>query len=257
MTRIFYTLLFLFLFCSSEAQKHKRFTYFGIETGAKKPIFGISDAGVELYTKSSFSFGQQGVTIEQELDYVWSVSSGIFFSKQGIDYRFRRDGAYSTPEPMRLIQIPVQIRANIPVTYGTPEIRLVPLLGAHLTINQTNGNKEIKGRIPPNLADTYNGSIRTDFQKVFVLAEGGMNLDLMFAQGLILSVGSSYYKGFSKIMQTDLTYNISKEPFRGSVTSKGDNIGIRLALKYPVSRFWRKGFPTKKEKEKKKKKDEK
>ena len=250
--RVFsYTILLLLAFCSTiKAQRHKKFTYFGIEVGSSNSIFKVEDAGKELYSKQNFQNPRNGLFIEQELDFVWSVSSGIYFSKQKIDFRFRRDGGgYSEAfQPIRLIEIPLQVRANIPLTYGTPEVRLTPLLGTRLIFNQSKDKEDVKGRIAPDLSDYYNGTIRRDMKNIYFVAEGGLNLDMMFAQGLIMSFGGSYSKGFSKIMQADVTYTIAKVPYRGSVSSTGDNINIHLSVKYPVSRFWRKGFGKKKEK---------
>ena len=244
--RVFsYTILLLLAFCGTiKAQRHKKFTYFGIEVGTCNSIFRVEDAGKELYSKQNFQNPRNGLFIEQELDFVWSVSSGIYFSKQKIDFRFRRDGGgYSEAfQPIRLIEIPLQVRANIPLTYGTPEVRLTPLLGTRLIFNQSQDKEDVKGRIAPDLSDYYNGVLRRDMKNLYFVAEGGLNLDMMFAQGLIMSFGGSYSKGFSKIMQADVTYYIAKIPYRGSVSSTGDNINIHLSVKYPVSRFWRKGF---------------
>ena len=250
--RVFsYTILLLLAFCSTiKAQRHKKFTYFGIEVGSSNSLFKVEDAGKELYSKQNFQNPRNGLFIEQELDFVWSVSSGLYFSKQKIDFRFRRDGGgYSEAfQPIRLIEIPLQVRANIPLTYGTPEVRLTPSLGTRLIFNQSKDKEDVKGRIAPDLSDYYNGTIRRDMKNVYFVAEGGLNLDMMFAQGLIMSFGGSYSKGFSKIMQADVTYTIAKVPYRGSVSSTGDNVNIHLSIKYPVSRFWRKGFGKKKEK---------
>ncbi len=246
-----YTILFLLAFSNPlKAQRHKRFTYFGIELGTANSIFKVQDAGKELYSKQNFQNPCRGVFLEQEIDYIWSFSTGIYFSKQKIDFRFRRDGGgYSDAfEPIRLIEIPLQIRANIPLTYGTPEVRLTPLLGTRFVFNQSKDKEEVRGRIAPDLSDNYSGTLRRDMKNVYILAQGGLNLDMMFAQGLILSFGSSYSKGFSKIMQADLSYSIAKTPYRGSVSSTGDNINIHLSVKYPVSRFWRKNFAPKKSK---------
>lgn len=235
--------LFLFLLvatASIKAQRHKRFTYLGIELGSKSGIFKVEDAGNELYSKNNLQNSHRGIFIEQELDYIWSLGTGIYFSKQKIDFRFQRDGAYNFYEPMRLIHIPFQAKAAIPLTYGTPEVRLTPVLGGHAVFNLSNNTEDVRGRIPPDLSDTYSGTIRRDMKSMYFLAEGGLNLDMMFAQGLIMSIGGSYFKGFSNVLQADLTYTISKVPYRGSISTKGDNINIRLALKYPVSRFWKK-----------------
>ncbi len=236
----YFLLLFLCFSNTSQGQRHKRFTYFGIEIGSKSGFTKVTDAGTELYSKSTLQNSHQGVFIEQELDYIWSVSTGVYFSKQKLDFRFRRDGGYNFYEPIRLIQIPFQVRASIPLTYGTPEVRLTPLMGIHFAFNQSNIQTDVKGRITPDLSDYFTGTFRRDLGSLFVLGEGGMNLDMMFAQGAILSFGGSYFKGFKNMMQTDVTYSIAKVLYRGSVVSQGDNFNIRLSVKYPVSRFWRK-----------------
>jgi hypothetical protein len=246
-----YTILFLLVFSNPlKAQRHKRFTYFGIELGTASSIFKVEDAGKELYSKQNFQNPCRGIFLEQELDYIWSISTGIYFSKQKIDFRFRRDGGgYNDAfEPIRLIEIPLLVRANIPLTYGTPEVRLTPLLGTRFVFNQSKDREDVRGRIAPDLSDNYSGSIRRDMKNAYLLAEGGLNLDMMFAQGLIMSFGASYSKGFFKTMQADLSYSIAKSIYRGTVSSTGDNINIHLSLKYPVSRFWRKSFKPKKAK---------
>jgi hypothetical protein len=235
--------IFLFLLLtigSMSAQRHKRFTYLGLELGSKSGIFKVEDAGNELYSKNNLQNSHRGIFLEQEIDYIWSVGTGIYFSKQKIDFRFERDGAYNSYEAMRLIHIPIQAKAAIPLTYGTPEVRLTPVFGAHAVFNLSNNTENVRGRIPPDLSDTYSGTIRRDMKSMYFLVEGGINLDMMFAQGLIMSFGGSYFKGFSDVLQANLTYNIAKVPYRGSISTKGDNINVRLALKYPVSRFWKK-----------------
>lgn len=247
MAKFLHIFFFLLLSVSSmSAQRHKRFTYLGLELGSKSGIFNIQDAGNELYSKNNLQNSHRGIFLEQELDYIWSIGTGIYFSKQKIDFRFQRDGAYNFYEPMRLIHIPLQARAAIPLTYGTPEVRLTPVFGAHAVFNLSKNSEDVRGRIPPDLSDTYTGTIRRDLKNMYFLAEGGVNLDMMFAQGLIMSFGGSYFKGFTEVLQADLTYTIAKTPYRGSISTKGDNLNIRLALKYPVSRFWKKGKGKKK-----------
>jgi hypothetical protein len=255
MNKRIYTFLILLAACQIALgqYRHKRFTYFGIETGAKTAFFDVIDNGSELYGYRNFKNPVRGVFVEQEINYILSVSTGLYFAKQTMDFRFRRDGAYSSYEPIRTIQIPLHLRANIPLTYGTPEVRLVPFLGTSILFNQSNDESVIKGRILPDLADYYNGTLRRDLGKAFFFADAGLNIDLMFAKGVILSFGGNYSEGFTRMLQADLVYNVKKVNYRGEVTTNGSNVNLHVALKYPVSRFWRKGFQPPKSKKKKEK----
>jgi hypothetical protein len=238
-TTLYVVLLCLLPAISWGQYRYKKFTYFGIEAGLKGGINKMSDSGYELYQKNGFQNGIQGIFLEQELSRYTSISTGLYFTKSSFNFQFHRDNGINTYAPMRSMLVPFRFIVNIPLFYGIPEIRLAPSLGISTAFNLSDNQLLIRGRIAPDLSDTYVGMIRYDLKSVYFLGEGGLNLDMMFAKGLIISVGGNYAQGIANVSRLDLEYRIGREINQGALASKGSYYSIHLSAKYPISRWWR------------------
>lgn len=241
MNVILKTLIFLVGFptLSWGQYKYHKFTYAGLEVGLKSEIYRVTDTGSELYANANFQRGMQGVFIEQELNRYLSVSSGLYFTKYGVDFRFRRDEGYNEFQSMQTLNIPFLFRFHIPLYYGIPEVRLSPKLGVNTVFNQTFRSYNVRGKIAPDLSDTYDAQINYATERVYILAQGGLSLDLMFAKGMVVSVGGNYAQGIVESARVDLEYRISREINQGTLRSRGSFYNALLGIKYPVSRLWR------------------
>lgn len=236
----FYILLLCVLPSMSWAQyRYKKFTYFGIEAGLKGDVNKMSDTGYELYQKGGFQNGIQGIFLEQEMSRYTSISTGLYFAKSSLNFKFHRDNGINTYPSMRSMLVPLRFIVNIPLSYGIPEIRLAPSLGVNTVFNLSDNQQLIRGRIAPDLSDTYEGMIRYNLKSVYWLGEGGLNLDMMFAKGLVISVGGNYAQGISNVSRVDIEYRIGREINQGALASKGSYYSIHLNAKYPISRWWR------------------
>lgn len=223
--------------CLAQGKFH-RFTYFGVEIGAKNEIFQLNDNGNELYQKRNFQHGLSGLFIEQELNRWFNLGTGIYFTQYSSDFRFRRDdGFYSLPT-MRTIMTPLRLQMTIPIYYGIPEIRIKPGIGVMTVFNKSQSRDSLFGKIAPVLSDQYTGTIRYDFQKYYFLAEAGLQLELLFAKGIVAALSAQYHRGFNTIAETKIQYRIDKKTFNGVLSSSGDFFNISLSVKYPISRWW-------------------
>ncbi len=235
------TLLFLLTLLPKESwgqYRYKKFTYFGVNVGLKSELYKVIDSGNELYNKHNFQNSLVGVFVEQELNRWLSVSSGFYFTNYGTDFRFHRDKGFNVFRPMKTTLIPLRFAVNLPIFYGIPEIRLVPQIGSNIVFNNSNDQISINGKIAPDLSDTYNGTIYYNLQKLYFLGEGGLNLDMLFAKGLMISVGGRYAQGFTDVAKVDVEYRVGRDINQGTLSSKGSFYAFHAGLKYPVSRWW-------------------
>jgi hypothetical protein len=238
---IFFALFLLLLPLIGWGQyRYKKFTYLGIETGLKSEFYRVTDTGTELYHKQGFQSGIQGIFAEQELNRYCSISTGFYFTKYNTNFKFERDNGINTYQPMRTFFIPLRFHVNIPLFYGIPEVRLVPSLGVNSVFNLSDNQVVVRGRIAPDLSDTYSGRILYDLKSTYFLGEAGLNIDMMFAKGLIISVGGAYCQGIQNVAKVELEYQIGREVNQGTLTSRGNYYVLRLGGKYPISRWWRK-----------------
>jgi hypothetical protein len=237
-------ILFILLFpaLSWGQYRYKKFTYFGVTLGLKSELFRVADSGNELYNKHNFQNGIMGIFFEQELNRWLSINSGFYFTNYGTDFRFKRDDGFNIFNTMKTSIMPLRFSFNLPISYGVPEIRLVPSIGTNFVLNNTNTAFETRGSIAPDLSDTYSGTIYYNLKKFYFLAEGGLNFDILFAKGLIVSVGGRYYQGITDVAKVDLEYRIGREINRGTLTSRGSFYSFQFGVKYPI----RKGKSTKK-----------
>jgi hypothetical protein len=239
-TTLFAFLLLLLPLTSWGQYRYKKFTYLGIEVGLKSDFFRVADTGNELYHKQGFESGLQGIFVEQELNRYCSMSTGLYFTRYNSNFKFERDNGINPYPTMRTLYIPLHFSLNLPIHYGIPEIRLVPKIGINTVFNLSNNQVPVRGRIAPDLSDTYTGKIYYDLKSTYFLGEGGLNLDMMFAKGLIVTVGGSYCQGIQTVAKVELEYQIGRAINQGILTSKGSYYAFHLAAKYPISRWWKK-----------------
>lgn len=218
--------------------RYRNFTYLGAEIGPKSELYTLKDNGTELYKRQNFASGLSGIYLEQELNRHFSASMGIYFSRYGTDFGFRRDdGRYDFPS-MRTYMFPLRLQATIPIFYGIPEIRIKPVAGVAGVVNSSFSRDSVYGKIAPILSDQYSAILRYDFRQFYVLAETGLHLEMLFAKGIIASLGARYMKGFSTVAQSSINYRIDRKSYSGTLRSTGDLFNFSLSIKYPVSRFW-------------------
>jgi hypothetical protein len=225
--------------------KYKKFTYIGLNLGLKNELYQVIDAGNELYSKTNFRHNITGIFVEQELNRHILLGTGIYFTKHGIDFRFRRDNGFNVFPSMKTTLIPLRLGFTIPLFYGIPEVRLVPQVGFNAVLNRTNDIVPIYGKIAPDLADTYEGNLNYDFSRWYFLAEGGLNFDILFAKGLIVSFGGKYFQGFTQVARLDVEYRIARVIDNGTLTSKGSFLGLYTGIKYPIHKFNKKKYKRK------------
>lgn len=241
-TQPFHILVFLVTFMLPQKNfaqyRYKKFTYIGLDMGIKGDILQISDSGTEVYQKGVFHNSLPGIFVEQELNRWFSLNSGIYFSKNSADFRFHRDNGFNVFPNMKTTLIPLRASFNIPIVYAIPEIRIVPSVGINMVFNRTDALLKTQGRIAPDLSDNYTAYFNYNLKKQYILLEGGLCLDMMFAKGLILSFGGRYNYGFKDIAQTKIDYQISKVNYHSTLTSQGSFYNIRFGVKYPISRIW-------------------
>ena len=217
---------------------YRRFTYFGAEIGTKSELYQVTDNGNELNSRRSFSRGLSGIVLEQELNRYFSVGTGIYFSRYGIDFGFRRDAGRFDFPAMKTTMLPLRIQATIPIYYGIPELRIKPEAGLVAVLNHSFFRDSIYGKIAPVLSDQYTGTMRYDFKQFYWLGEVGLNLEMLFAKGLIASLNARYQKGLTTVAQTSVNYRIDRKNYSGTLSSSGDFFNIGLSVRYPISRWW-------------------
>lgn len=220
--------------------KYKKFTYVGFNFALKNELYRVIDSGDELYNKTSFQHGITGIFVEQELNRTLTLGSGVYFTNYGVDFRFRRDNGFNVFPTMKTILLPIKLGLNIPIFYGIPEVRLVPQIGINTVLNRTNTVVPISGKIAPDLTDNYEGTISYNLSKWYFLANGGVNFDILFAKGLIVTFGAAYNQGFTDIAQVNVGYRIGREFYSGSLTSRGSFYALNMGLKYPIHKFSKK-----------------
>lgn len=220
--------------------KYKKFTYVGFNLGIKNELYKVIDSGSELYNKSSFQNRMSGFFVEQELNRFITLGSGIYFTNYGVDFRFKSDNGFNVFKSMKTTLLPIKIGVNLPVYYGIPEIRLSPQLGINAVLNRTDKEYPISGKIAPDLSNTYEGKISYNLSKWYFLAEGGLNIDILFAKGLIFTFGSRYCQGFNDVAKVDIGYRIDRAFNIGNLSSKGSFYALHTGIKYPIHKFSKK-----------------
>lgn len=217
---------------SLPAQNHyRRFSYFGAEIGLKSEIYRVRDNGTELSRRQSFSRGLSGVVLEQELNRYLSAGTGLYFSKYGTDFGFRRDEGRVDFPSMQTVMIPLRLQATLPIYYGIPELRIKPGVGLTGVVNRSYFRDSIYGKIAPVLSDQYSGTMRYDIRDFYWLAEAGLHLELLFAKGIVASLSTRYQKGFTKVAETTVNYRIDKKSYSGTLSSSGDFFNFSLSIR--------------------------
>lgn len=220
--------------------KYKKFTYIGINLGIKNELYKVIDSGNELYSKASFQHSISGIFIEQELNRWFTLGSGVYFSNYGVDFRFQSDNGFNIFKPMKTTLLPIKLGINLPIYYGIPEIRLSPQLGVNAVLNRSNNEYNVIGKIAPDLSNAYEGKVSYNLSKWYFLAEGGLNLDILFAKGLIFTFGTRYCQGFTDVAKVDIGYRIDRAFNVGELTSKGSFYTLHSGIKYPIHKFSKK-----------------
>jgi hypothetical protein len=236
----FYCLLGIVLVAEAQPRRKRVFTYAGIEAGAKFEQYGVLDKGDNVYAKPFFNTSFLGVKLEQEITQITMVGIGFYQTTYTTNFRFRGDQSYNAYDVLKTTHVPIRLLWKIPLSYGIPDIRLTPSLGIDVVLNRSFGQDDnVRGRILPNFANYYSGTINRSISKTYPLLEVGTSVDVVFIDGWMLCLGANYYKGISRLVEVDLKYVIENKPNEAQVFSDGDFFSLNLSLKYPISRFWK------------------
>jgi hypothetical protein len=235
-----YCFLGIVLLADAQPRRKRVFTYAGVEVGAKFEQYGVLDKGNSVYTKLFFNRPFLGIKLEQELSQITMLGIGFYQTTYTTNFRFKGDQSYNAYDVLKTTHIPIRLLWKIPLSYGIPDVRLTPSLGINAVINRSYGkNESVRGRILPNFANFFTGTINKSIQKTYPLLEAGASVDIVFLDGWMLCLGANYYKGISRLVDVNIRYVIENKPNTAQVFSDGDFFSINLSAKYPISRFWK------------------
>lgn len=233
MKKAFYIVFVLFLFISKSYPQEGFYCRF--ELGPTGDIFQFTDNGSQLGFKPVM-YASWGVAVGKEFTPLFTLETGFYSNYFAESFYFKRlkettsiNGIYDT------WQIPLRLKSGVHI------FRDVLVFGTTVGVNYCiRYNKEKNstgiGKIaaPQDTVD-YSYSSKDFGINNYFLLETGLFLDLKLFKGFHLCLTGSYFNGFKKIYENQITYIINHgTPSCGAIATNGDYYSIMCGLKYVI-----------------------
>ncbi len=233
----------IILFALSHSGFSQNKTYIGGEFAMTGDIYDIIDP-CQLITTTPLITGSWGFTIGQEINKNFLVETGLIrkYYDEGFGYNFESIIQGTSSNAFNTWQIPLRLKSRINLLKD--RLFITTTIGYHFSINTEYGyGGGAGGGSVVNGNDTISVNyIKNDLtSKTFSLIETGIGFEFAAFDGLIFSLSSSYYTGFKKVYQMNMTTednNCSSDNVFG--ISKGGYWNIAFGIKYAISNLWRK-----------------
>ncbi len=234
-------IIILFVLTHSGFSQNK--TFIGGEFAMTGDIYDIIDP-CNLITTTPLITGSWGIIIGQEINKNFIIETGLIrkYYDEGFGYNIESLILGSSSNAFNTWQIPLRLKARINLL--NDKLFLTTTIGYHFSINTeygygggSGGGSLVDGNDTIKVLYTINDSI----SKTFSLIETGVGLEYIAFDGFIISLSSSYYTGFKKVYQLDITtegHNCSTDNAFG--ISKGGYWNIAFGIKYAMSNLWKK-----------------
>jgi hypothetical protein len=235
--------VFLFTLSSGFSQNS---TFIGGEFALTGDIYDFNDP-CGLITTTPLITGSWGITVGREINRNFLVETGLIrkYYDSGFGYNNMSFAAGSSSNAFNSWQIPLRLKAKLNLIKN--RFFLTTTIGYHFSINSdygygggVGGDGFISGSDTVIVSYTVNDSLA----KTFSLLETGIGFEFAVTDGFIISLSSSYYTGFNKVYQMDMTTEGGGcSPDNAFGISKGSYWAVSLGIKYAISNFWNRKQP--------------
>ena len=230
-----FTFIYLFLFLAIFEGKPQQGYYCRFELGPTGDIFQYTDNGNQIGFNPVLN-AAWGMAIGKEFTPLFTLETGFYFNYYAESFYFKKlrsntnnNGIFDT------WQIPFRLKSGIHIYRDI--LVLGTTVGLNYCINHNVDNKSLGTGKVYSLDDTiqFNYAGKGFGIKNFFLLETGLFLDMKLYKGFHLCLTASYFNGFKKLYENNITYQLNKgTPYNGAITTNGDYFSVMFGLKYVI-----------------------
>ena len=224
------------IFCLSiswviNAQQH---TYIGIESGVTNDQFEFFDDG-DLMVSIPLNSFRGGVIVGHSFGDLFSLETGFFLKNytEGFGFEMPMFRGTSTSSSIRTWQIPFRIKPRVKLF--SDNLFFTPTIGFHYCINRDHLLRNERNSLGHSNFINYQYDADYTRSRTFLLLETGLGLEMNLFRSVRLNFTMSYFTGFQKVVEIDMTYTAFDGPdimARGH--SKGEYVSASLGVHIPI-----------------------
>lgn len=207
--------------------------YLRFECGPTGDIYQYTDNGNELGTRPVYN-GVWGLSAGKEFTSLFAIETGFYWNYYAESFYFKNiKSATEASSVYDAWQIPLRLKGGIHIyrdmlVFGTT-VGLNYCVNPNYDFQNSGMEKSIREK------DTiyYSFTPKGFDIKSFLLLETGLFLDMKLVKGFHLCLTGSYFSGFKKLFENNITYRLNTGPsYNAGTTTNGDYFNVLFGLKY-------------------------